>query len=59
MAAIGGTLSTGATDALTPDREGPSNDALGERLPSTPVALAALFLMICILVRRRNGPDRI
>jgi hypothetical protein len=30
------------------------DNATAERLPSTPVALASLLLVICILIGRRN-----
>ncbi len=59
MASIGGVLASGAAAVSAPDRQGPRSDPIGERLPSTPIALAALLLMICILVGRRNRPDRI
>lgn len=59
MASIGGVLSSGAAAASASDRQGTRSDPIGERLPSTPVALASLLLMICILVGRRNRPERI
>ena len=59
MASIGGVLGTGSTLQSTADRQTGHGDSLGEGLPSTPVALAAMLLMICILVGRRNRPDRI
>ncbi len=59
MASIGGVLSPGSAGAASPERQGTGGEALGERLPSTPVALATLLLMLCILISRRNRPDRI
>jgi hypothetical protein len=59
MASIGGVLSPGSAGAVSPQRQATGGETLGERLPSTPVALATLLLMICILIGRRNRPDRI
>lgn len=58
VASIGNVLGSGSSGASTPARPAGS-EALGERLPSTPVALAALLLMICILIGRRNRPEEI
>ena len=58
VASIGGVRSSGAAGAAPPDRSVASADALGERLPSTPVALATLLLLICILIGRRNRAER-
>jgi hypothetical protein len=52
LAAIGdsnGRRSAGLQDA------GPADKATVEGLPSTPIALATLLLVICILVGRRNN----
>lgn len=57
VASIGNMLSAGSTGSAT--GEGQGNESLADRLPSTPVALAALALMICILVGRRNRPETI
>ncbi|NLD53707.1 MAG: hypothetical protein GX652_03490 [Burkholderiaceae bacterium] len=58
VASIGNVLGTGGSGASTSARQ-PASEAPGGRLPSTPVALAALLLMICILIGRRNRPEDI
>ncbi len=59
MASIGGVLTPGSAAAASAERQATGGETLGERLPSTPVALATLLLVICILIGRRNRPDRI
>jgi hypothetical protein len=50
-----GVRSGNLRDANRPAADRPSADSL----PSTPVALACLLLMICILVGRRNGQEHV
>jgi hypothetical protein len=52
LAAVDGSGS--AVSSRLVDAPGQAQDARGEGLPSTPIALATLVLMFCILVGRRN-----
>ena len=54
LAAVGGARDQPGSGTLQ-DADLPGRRVVPEALPSTPVALASLLLMICILVRRRKG----
>lgn len=53
LAAVDGSAGAGSAPLVdAPGRQ--AKDAPADGLPSTPIALATLFLMFCILVGRRN-----
>jgi len=53
LAAVDGSGNVGASRLV--DAPGQVQSAPAEGLPSTPIALATLLLMFCILVGRRNA----
>ena len=61
FAAIGDPRSTRLGTLRDADRpaEKPVVNPAAEGLPSTPVALASLLLILCILIGRRNGAEHV
>lgn len=57
LAAIGDSRAARPGNLREADR--PAAMPAADGLPSTPVALASLLLIICILVGRRNGQERV
>jgi hypothetical protein len=59
LAALSGALPAGSPSARAATLQAGAREGLADRLPSTPVALFSLLLIICILVGRRNRVDDI